>query len=257
MNGDRAPALTVDLHLHSTFSVDGRSRLSEMAAAALRAGLRTICFTEHVDHHPRDTGYGFYRYEAYREAVLRAREAFAGRLEILWGIEFSQPHHYPAELAREQARDYDLIIGSQHFLGHWFLGEHELLAAYSREEVFMRYYDELIAMAAHGGFDVMGHIGFPARYLGGHAMPAGIARALATEMARAGIVPEINTSGFRQGYPTTMPDAAFLEQWALHGDGRVTVGSDAHSVHEPGAGLDQAAQAISQFGLRPVVFRQR
>ncbi len=251
------PDLKTDLHIHSTFSIDGGGTLLEMADSAWRAGLRTVCFTEHVDHNPRDTGYGFYDYAAYREAVLRAREAFADRLEILWGIEFSEPHLYPAEFERERRRDYDMIIGSQHFLGKWFFGEREMLEELPRDRLFARYYEELIASADAGGFDVMGHIGFPSRYIGDFAMPEDAARALASSLAKNGIVPEINTSGFRKGYEKTLPDEPFLRIWRELSDGRVTAGSDAHRVGEPGSGLAHAADAIRSLDLRPVVFRQR
>ena len=67
------------------------------------------------------------------------KEVYASRIEVLWGIEFSEPHLYPAELEREQKREYDMIIGSQHFLGNWFFGEREMLEQWPREELFARY----------------------------------------------------------------------------------------------------------------------
>ncbi len=246
-----------DLHIHTTFSVDGCATLRDMADSAWRAGLRTICFTEHVDHNPRDTGFGFYDPAAYREAYLRVRDEFGDRIEILWGIEFAEPHLYPAEFEREQARGYDMIIGSQHFLGKWFFGEKEMLEEWPREELFARYYAELEAMADRGGFDVMGHIGFPCRYIGEHEMPEDAARSLARKLVENGIVPEINTSGFRKGYPKTMPDDPFLHIWREVSDGRVTVGSDAHRVGEPGSGRAEAERAIREHTLVPVVFRGR
>ncbi len=249
--------LTADLHLHSTFSIDGCNTLQEMTDAAWRAGLRTICFTEHVDHHPRDSGYGFYDYDAYRDAVMRVKEANESRIEVLWGIEFSEPHLYSAELEREQQRGYDFIIGSQHFLGNWFFGEREMLEQWTRDEVFSRYYEELLKMAVHGGFDVMGHIGFPCRYIGDHPMPDDVAHALTTQMVKSGILPEINTSGFRKGYPRTLPDEPYLRVWRELSCGRVTVGSDAHRVGEPGSGLEKAEEAVDKLGLETVVFRNR
>ena len=248
---------TADLHIHSTFSVDGSDTLMAMAGAAWQSGLRTICFTEHVDYNPRDSGFGYYDYDAYSEAVKAAREAFADRLEILWGIEFSAPHLYPAEFEREQSRGYDMIIGSQHFLGQWFFGEPEMLEAYTRVGIFDRYFEELLTMTRTGGFDVMGHIGFPSRYIGEHPMLESQARALAELLSGSGIVPEINTSGFRKGYLKTMPEESFLRIYREQSDGRVTTGSDAHRVGDLGAGLEHAENATRTIGLTPVVFRQR
>lgn len=247
----------MDLHMHSLFSVDGKSSIMEMADSAFHSGLKIICFTEHVDHHPRDTGVGFFRFDAYRDAIERAREAFAGRLEILMGIEFSEPNRYPAEFEQEQNRAYDMIMGSLHFSGKWFFGEKELLEENSIGDVFRRYYDDLYDMVDHGGFDVLAHIGFPQKYIGSHPMSEAAARALSVLLSSTGILPEINTSGFRTGYPHTMPDEAFLQIYRACSDGRVTVGSDAHRVGDPGQDLDRATTLVDELGLTPVVFRNR
>jgi histidinol-phosphatase (PHP family) len=247
----------IDLHMHSTFSSDGKNTLADMAQAALNSGLTTICFTEHVDYNPRDQGFGYYDHEAYHAAIERAREAFSGRLEILMGIEFAEPHLHPRELERERTRDYDMIIGSQHSLGSWFFDEPQMIEEYTREGVFMQYYEELMRMVRLGGFDVLGHVGFPSRYIGDFRMPDASARALAELLASSGIVPEINTSGFRKGYFKTLPDENFLRIYRACSDGRVTIGSDAHRISEPGGDLDQALAAIRTLGLAPVVFRKR
>ena len=38
-----------DYHTHSTCSDDGHNTMTEMAAAALSAGLHEICLTDHLD----------------------------------------------------------------------------------------------------------------------------------------------------------------------------------------------------------------
>ena len=252
-----ARVATTDLHMHSVFSSDGNDTLAKMADAAWRSGLQTICFTEHVDNNPRDTGYGFYRYDAYSAAIEQVREAFAGRLEILKGIEFAEPHLHRKALEREMARDYDMIIGSLHCLGLWYFGEPQMMEQYTREGIFAQYYKELEDMVRLGGFDVLGHVGFPCRYIGDFPMPDADARALAVLLAGSGILPEINTSGFRKGYLKTLPDENFLRIYRACSDGFVTIGSDAHRTSEPAGDLDQAITVMQSAGLTPVVFRQR
>ena len=41
-----------DFHMHSGVSFDGRDTAANMAQAALQAGLKEICFTDHMDYHP-------------------------------------------------------------------------------------------------------------------------------------------------------------------------------------------------------------
>lgn len=43
-----------DFHLHTHVSFDGRDTGRNMVHAALRAGLREICFTDHMDYDPLD-----------------------------------------------------------------------------------------------------------------------------------------------------------------------------------------------------------
>ena len=43
-----------DFHMHTHVSFDGRDTAVNMANAALKAGLREICFTDHMDYDPLD-----------------------------------------------------------------------------------------------------------------------------------------------------------------------------------------------------------
>ncbi|MEM6704064.1 MAG: PHP domain-containing protein [Acidobacteriota bacterium] len=69
--------LSEDLHMHSTFS-DGRNTLEEMVRAAQRAGLRRICFSDHVRV---DTHW----LSSYVDAVASVRDR--GQIEVLCGVE--------------------------------------------------------------------------------------------------------------------------------------------------------------------------
>ena len=41
-----------DYHMHSTVSFDARDSALDMALAAKAAGLKEICFTDHLDYDP-------------------------------------------------------------------------------------------------------------------------------------------------------------------------------------------------------------
>ena len=43
-----------DFHMHSHVSFDGRDLGWNMAKAAVKAGLKEICFTDHMDYAPLD-----------------------------------------------------------------------------------------------------------------------------------------------------------------------------------------------------------
>ena len=43
-----------DMHVHSTFSIDGVSTMEDYCLIAEKSGIRAICFTEHVDYNSEE-----------------------------------------------------------------------------------------------------------------------------------------------------------------------------------------------------------
>jgi histidinol-phosphatase (PHP family) len=86
--------LSVDLHIHSTHSVDGRNAIDEMCQAAIATGLEIVCFTERLDMNPEDMGFGFFNFEKYSADIELAMDKYGSELTVLKGIEFSEPHLY-------------------------------------------------------------------------------------------------------------------------------------------------------------------
>ena len=77
------------VHTHSTLC-DGRDTPEAMAAAAYAAGVKYFGVSCH-SHTPIDLDEGYVLpadMTAYREAVLALREEYAGRMEVLLGLEW-------------------------------------------------------------------------------------------------------------------------------------------------------------------------
>ncbi|MGE5559127.1 MAG: histidinol-phosphatase HisJ family protein [Bacillota bacterium] len=238
--------ILADMHIHSRFSVDGRADLLEMCAAAVEKGLECVCFVEHCDLNPGDDGFGFFDYERYSLAIDKARRAFEGRLIVLKGLEFGEPHLYPGEFETMRRKDFDYILGSVHWtLGH-FAGEKILWEASPPERIFAVYYEELLRTVRFGGFDALAHFDFPKRYAGS-APFFPVMDEIARLLARSGIALEINTSPLRKGLNESSPDAPVLEKFLAAGGRRVTVGSDAHRSNEPGADFSHARNLLSRY----------
>ncbi len=101
--------LRCSLHNHSRFA-DGKNSVEEMAAAAYKLGCRSFGLSEHSPFPPDpDAGMPAGSVRAYREAVLACREKYAGRMEIVLGLEQDLYSPAPAEA-------YDLLIGSVHYV---------------------------------------------------------------------------------------------------------------------------------------------
>ncbi len=79
--GSNAALLAQDHHVHTTFSEDASSTVTENIAAARARGLRTICLTDHVRH---DTPW-----TQQFVATVQAQADVTDDIEILVGVEAS------------------------------------------------------------------------------------------------------------------------------------------------------------------------
>ena len=76
------------VHVHSKLC-DGKNTLDELAVTAWRAGLRTLGFSGH-SHTPCDIEYCMTksRTALYKAQVAKLKERYAGKLDILCGLEW-------------------------------------------------------------------------------------------------------------------------------------------------------------------------
>src|SRR5579884_3438421 len=130
--------------------------------AAIAAGVTEIAFTDHVDHEPADPGCGYYRPEAYREALTRVREEFAGQLTILAGAEVD----FNTRIA-DQVEDFldnhafDFVIGSVHYAPGGVIIFPDYFSGRSLDDVFLPYFEQIQAAVETGWFDTIGHLDLP------------------------------------------------------------------------------------------------
>jgi histidinol-phosphatase (PHP family) len=246
-----------DTHVHSTFSCDAKDSLEDMVNSAINKGFKYICFTEHVDYNPRDYGYGFYNFEAYSNEIERLRDKFSYNIEILKGIEFSEPQLYKSEFEKELNRDYDMVMVGLHWTDDKFYGERVLLQKYSPEEILEKYFKDLKEVVSIGGFDVLAHFDFPKRYYGRHDSDNSIIEIILKILIRNNIVLEINSSGFRKGYNYTLPEFSIIDKYLNFGGNRITLGSDSHSKEEIGSDFDKICDYSHFENLEYGIFKNR
>jgi histidinol-phosphatase (PHP family) len=258
-----------DLHTHSHISPDGKAPIAELCAAAQARGIAVLCVTDHCDvngwDNPPFKKYNFRRSEAEAE-LLRAREMYAGNLEVLAGIELGQ-----ATQASEEAdmllksENLDFVIGSLHNLP----GEHDFCfydygGDVDNQRLIHRYFTELIALAEDGRFDTLGHVGYPVRYLLREGKPLDLMafRDDAAELFRVliekGRALEVNTSDLSTAFGNTLPPLELLQLYRSLGGDRITFGSDAHTPEWVGSGIARATELCRAAGFGyQTVYRRR
>ena len=260
------------VHTHSVLC-DGKSTLAEMAEAAFAAGVRYFGVSSHSPTPiPYDAGNVLPEdLTAYRQAVLSLRETYAGRMEVLLGIEWdSQSLDAPPPWL-------DYWIGSVHNLRDPRTGGYhamdwdveKLLAC--RDEMFGRdlwamirgYYAEVGAIAARRP-TILGHVDLITKFNEGGALfdeddPRYRSAAL-DALHRAdpdATVLEINTVAMARGYRTVPYPALFLlKEWREMG-GRVILTADAHTADGIVYGYDAAGTLAREAGFRESVVLTR
>jgi len=232
--------MIIDTHVHSKFSIDGQSTVEEMVLSAIEKSVAVLCFTEHVDYDPADHGYGFFDYESYSTEIERVRDAYSDKIEILKGIEFSEPHLHERELELCNSRDFDFILGSVHFVVNEATAEGRCPPVDELDAIYERHYLETLAACRRGGFDALAHIDVPARFLDGRREPAALIDEIMKTMIAKDIALEMNTWCLRKGQAEGSPTAAIMKAYAACGGSFVTMGSDAHCARDIAACMSEA-----------------
>ena len=256
----------VDLHVHSTCSVDGISSIEEYVRQAESLRMAEVGFCEHADLDPRDRSCGFLDLARYDCEMAAARDTAPG-LRLRQGVEITYQSKLEEELASWlTARTWDYVVLSVHLVDYadgWaIISEPGAMEAYfadhSQRQAYGPYFAELLRAAQSGLGDVIGHLDLVKRYGVRHygaldpaAFEAEI-RAILGAAAHNGTGLELNTSGLRQSPAEPYPTLTVLRWFRELGGEILTVGSDAHQVDDLGRGIGQALAMAQEAGFRAI-----
>ena len=266
--------ISADLHTHTRYS-HGADSPQDMYAAAAAAGLAYIGFSEHS---PRPEAFT-YRHEYrdklmahlpdyFREVRALRDTAGAGGPRALLAMEMDWLDGEEDFIRKAcAAEDFDYLIGSVHFLGHWGFdddaGDWRGASPEQCETWYAAYFTAWEAMIRSGLFHIAAHpdlikIYSVNRFRAWLARPesrAQVRRAL-TAMRDAGMALEISSAGLRKPCREIYPAPPIMELAAeLHIP--VTFASDAHSVRDVGRDFDRLADYARRFGYtRQAVFER-
>ena len=256
-----------DCHNQSACSPDGKDTVERMCRQAAELGLYAYTLTDHCECQEYESRYRPRVRKAWGE-MERARDSFSGKFRFYRGIELGQPNQdLPAAEQALSQGEYDFVIGSIHNIRGF---EDFFFLDYTREgpefidRLLSAYWQELLEVIRWGGFDSLGHLTYPLRYIvEDHGIPVELTRhreqidGVFRALIRAEKALEVNTSGLRQKIGRTLPDLPLLARYHELGGRLVTLGSDAHRAEDVGKGIPQALEMVKAAGFGRVATFQR
>lgn len=251
-----------DYHTHSRISQDARHPMTEMAEAAVAAGLDELCFTDHIEPiiwYTTDLRQEPIDWQAMTAEFASAQTAVGDRIRLRLGIELGDAmwgfDHTEKLIA--DAPELDFVIGSVHTLSEPYGGV-DLYYFQPKTEQEARagmgdYLEQVYKMAKWGKFSVLGHLTLPLRYLnqlrGFHltydGFEAEIEEIFRTLLDR-GCGIEVNTNRGN----TPLPDAKWLKLYRRMGGEIITLGTDAHTPEFVGCAIRERQQLLKECGFK-------
>ncbi|AJY75807.1 histidinol-phosphatase [Paenibacillus beijingensis] len=258
-----------DLHTHHFRCGHADGTIEDYIQAAIKAGLQVIGIADHSPYfgspedHPQP-GIAMARsaFAGYVEEVLRLKQKYAGKIEVLLGMESDFfPEHIDAYRQAYENVPFDYIIGSVHLSGGKSIFNRNRWKGLSDTEKVEQktiYYDLIRQSAESGMFQVLGHIDAMKGYFPEFSdIPAAeqIDGTLKI-IAESNVAIEINTSGKTKTVGGWYPSDAILERALFYGV-KVSFGSDSHVPHRVGDDWEEVRARLKEIGFKDWVFYRR
>lgn len=249
-----------DYHTHSRFS-DGESFPEDYIEPAIRNGLKEIGFSEHLTLFRDKLNWSMSGTEVkpYVKSI-RALATKTKEIKVRTGLEVDYFPGKEKEIGSFLADvELDYIIGSVHYLGDSTVDMGpEFYHGKNIDNLFEVYFEQVIAAAASGLFDIIAHCDLIRIY---GFRPSSDPEYLYRKMARSfkihDVVFEINTNGRNRPIADFYPDRRFLRIFREE-DVPVCVNSDAHMPSRIGQYFDEAYQLLRSTGYSEMaVFENR
>jgi histidinol-phosphatase (PHP family) len=258
-----------DLHTHHDRCGHAIGKIQDYIESAIKNELKIIGISDHSpffaskeDQLFPGIAMGKSEFPHYVSEVLRLKEAYQDKIEVLLGVEsdfFPEQQSIYKEIYEQYPLDY--IIGSVHISNELSIFKKGRWEGLSEEEHIKEkeiYYDLIRQSAQSGMFDILGHIdamkGFYPRFSDiktdavDHTLKA---------IAEADVSIEINTSGKTKDCGGWYPAEAILERACFYGV-KVSFGSDSHTPERVGDDFEEVRSLLKQIGFKEwSIFRKR
>jgi len=153
-----------------------------------------------------------------------------------------------------EARDFDYVVGSVHFVGEQAV-DHEGWDVWKRgdaDEVWRRYFEALAESARSGLFDILAHPDLVKVWGSARPLPERDPRhyyePAVEAIAESGIAVEVSTAGLRKPVGEVYPARAFA-QMCIDAGAAFALSSDAHLPEQVGFGYERAVELLGDLGV--------
>ena len=253
------------VHSHCTYC-DGKNTPVEMAEAAYKLGFISYGFSSH-SHLPYRNGYAMkmQREALYRSEITDLKKQYAGKMEILLGLELDGDSYMPDF-------KYDYLISSVHQLhiGGKVFPVDQSKAVFEEcikefggiKNVIKIFYHETLKAAKRDNIDIIGHLDLITKFneQGDLFDPndegyLSIVKNTVDEIVKAkpNIIFEVNTGAMARGYRSEpYPALPILKHIAKSG-AKVIINSDTHNKDSIDFGFDKATQHCKAAGINKVL----
>lgn len=270
--------INFNYHTHSCLC-DGNDSLEKMAEAAYKKGFDVLGFSGHC-YTAYDESYCMSREktEFYRSEIARLKEKYAGKMEILCGIEQDFGSSEPVDT-------YDYVIGSVHatfpyadaasednfhgydrsryFYVDWTYDRiEEAVQSYFNGDPYAfceHYYETVAKLPQVTGCNIIGHFDLVTKFSDKHDWfdenhPRYIAaaeKALDTLIAQ-NMIFEINTGAIAKKYRSIPYPADWMLRRICKKGGHIMINSDCHNADLLDCWFDEAVKLARECGFTSV-----
>ena len=252
-----------DGHVHTSNSFDSDEPVAAYCERGLELGLSGFTVTDHCEIVASGVSphWSFETMARSRSDARAAAAEYAGRLEVLSGVELGQPDFDPDIAKRVLDADWDCVLASVHYLrdGEDFYYINFRDRTRDAHAIYESYLREVLLMAERSDYDSLAHMTYPLRYIVrrdrvelDETRYSALYDEILTAVAQRGKALELNTKISREGDDLTLPEPSMLSRFRELGGRYVTIGSDAHRAAVFAGGLGGGAERIKAAGFEGV-----
>ncbi|MCR5507730.1 MAG: histidinol-phosphatase HisJ family protein [Lachnospiraceae bacterium] len=273
--------ITADFHLHSSHSEDSQTPMEQQIEAGIKAGLKYMCFTEHMDKDwPKDAvplkedgtpdikDLSAFEVDtdAYFKHLTELKGTYSGRVDLRFGIEYGcQTHLAQHNIDYVNQYPFDFVIASQHLVNGIDVYYPEYFEGKSEHEAYLAYFEAVLeSICIFSGYDIFGHIDYIVRYGPNKNKDyfykdyADVLDEILKRLIMNGKGIEINTAGYRKLGDSPNPSREILKRYRELGGEIITVGSDAHTTGSVAFAFDKAESLLKELGYTHYcIFKER